>query len=61
MRFVARLIAQYGDAYWPVFDWLEEELTTRQARKAKLRRYGDRHEATGDASKPVAVNETTCA
>lgn len=39
MRFVAWLIELYGDAYWPVFDWLEEELEIRRARTAKLKRY----------------------
>lgn len=39
MRFVAWLIELYGDANWPVFDWLEEELELRRARTAKLKQY----------------------
>jgi hypothetical protein len=34
---VAEVIELYGDAYWPIFDRLEEELETRQGRKERLR------------------------
>lgn len=36
---VAGLIEDFGDAYWPVFDTLEQELTLVRARKAKLYQY----------------------
>lgn len=39
MGFVAWIIDLYGDAYWPIFERLEEELQQRQFRSEKLRKY----------------------
>ncbi|WP_339797961.1 hypothetical protein [uncultured Hyphomonas sp.] len=39
MGTVAWIIDLYGDAYWPIFERLEDELRTRQTRHAKLRKY----------------------
>lgn len=33
---VATLISWYGEAYWPIFEYLEDELETRQKRKARI-------------------------
>jgi hypothetical protein len=33
---LARLIDRYGDAYWPVFERLERELTIRKERRQRL-------------------------
>lgn len=33
---LARLIDRYGDAYWPVFERLERELSARRERRARL-------------------------
>jgi hypothetical protein len=33
---VARLIDRYGDAYWPVFERLEREMSTRMERRNKI-------------------------
>ncbi len=33
---VAKLIKEFGDDYWPVFDRLERELQTRRSRSARL-------------------------
>lgn len=38
LRIVAGLIEAYGDAYWPLFDRLENELERRADRAARLRR-----------------------
>ena len=34
---VAKLIDEFGEAYWPIFDRLERELEIRQKRCARLR------------------------
>lgn len=49
MRFIAWLIELYGDAYWPVFDWLEEELDLRRKRTAKLKQYAMAQNSAGRA------------
>lgn len=36
MQTVAWIIDLYGDAYWPIFERLEEELAARSARRQKL-------------------------
>lgn len=36
LSILARLIDRYGDAYWPIFERLERELTTRQERRTRL-------------------------
>jgi len=33
---VAMLISWYGEVYWPIFEFLEDELETRQKRKARI-------------------------
>ena len=33
---LARLIDRYGDAYWPVFERLERELSVRQERRKRV-------------------------
>lgn len=33
---LARLIDRYGDAYWPVFERLERELSVRKERRKRL-------------------------
>jgi len=33
---LARLIDRYGDAYWPVFERLEQELAKRKERRQRL-------------------------
>lgn len=33
---LARLIDRYGDAYWPVFERLERELSIRRERRQRL-------------------------
>lgn len=34
---LAELIDRYGDAYWPIFEFLERELEQRRAKAMKLR------------------------
>ncbi|MBA4228241.1 MAG: hypothetical protein C0456_16630 [Hyphomonas sp.] len=36
MATVARVIELYGDAYWPILERLERELTERRAKAARL-------------------------
>ena len=36
MATVARVIQLYGDAYWPILERLERELTERRAKAARL-------------------------
>lgn len=36
---VARLIDRYGDAYWPIFERLERELSIRKERRARLSKH----------------------
>jgi len=36
---VARVIDLYGDAYWPIFERLEEELATRNGKRNRLKKY----------------------
>lgn len=38
LSIVAEVIELYGDAYWPLFDKLEEELDTRKQRDVRLQR-----------------------
>lgn len=33
---VAELIDRYGEVYWPIFDFLDEELSNRQAKSQRL-------------------------
>lgn len=35
----ARIVHQFGNAYWPVFDRLDKELTERKQRAGRLARY----------------------
>lgn len=39
LRTVARIIERYGDAYWPIFERLENELYARRSRAARLASY----------------------
>lgn len=36
MAIVARVIELYGDAYWPILERLERELTERRTKSARL-------------------------
>jgi hypothetical protein len=36
---LARLIDRYGDAYWPVFERLERELSVRKQRRNRLQNH----------------------
>lgn len=36
---VASLIDRFGDAYWPILELLEDELTRREVRAEKLSAY----------------------
>lgn len=62
MATVARVIELYGDAYWPILERLERELTERRARAARLtahlRRFQNRPKNLPTArvgEKPVAA------
>lgn len=33
---LARIIDRYGDAYWPIFERLEQELEQRQTRRSRI-------------------------
>lgn len=33
---LARLIDRYGDAYWPIFERLDQELTARKERRFRV-------------------------
>ena len=37
LRSAARIIDRYGDVYWPLFERLENELTDRRSKAARLR------------------------
>lgn len=39
LKIAARVIDLYGDAYWPIFDRLEHELSLRRNRSARLNSY----------------------
>lgn len=39
LKVLAQLIETYGDAYWPLFERLEKELTARQSRQARLQKF----------------------
>ncbi len=39
LRSAARVIDRYGDAYWPLFERLEQELAARRSRTARLDAY----------------------
>ena len=42
----ARVIEAYGDAYWPIFDRLEQELIVIRDREFKLKKYSASKEQT---------------
>ena len=33
------LIDKYGEAYWPIFEWLEAEINDREGRAARLDKF----------------------
>lgn len=37
LNYVALLIDWYGDAYWPIFDRLEQELEERKSKNLRLK------------------------
>ena len=39
LKILARLIAAYGDAYWPLFERLEKEFEHEKTRQNRLERY----------------------
>ena len=41
LQSAARIIHRYGEAYWPLFERLETELTTKRSRRARLQAYID--------------------
>ncbi len=46
LRSMSQIIAHHGEAYWPIFDRLENELKIRRSRAARLARYSDRQVQT---------------
>ena len=39
LKTLARLIDAYGDAYWPIFERLEQELERVQSRTSRISKY----------------------
>jgi hypothetical protein len=54
--FVAWLIELYGDEYWPVLDWLEDELAERKRKRERLERWRKPAEKN-----PTALDLNGCA
>ena len=39
METAVALIDTYGEAYWPIFEWLEAEINDRESRAARLEKF----------------------
>lgn len=52
MATVARVIELYGDAYWPILERLERELTERRAKSARLSSHLRRFRSRSNQSPP---------
>lgn len=60
MATVARVIELYGDAYWPILERLERELTERRTKAARLNSHlgrfrNRRQQSTNTRGNPVPV------
>jgi hypothetical protein len=55
MAIVARVIELYGDAYWPILERLERELTERRAKAARLNSHLRRFRSRSKQSSPLNV------
>jgi len=44
---LSRIIARYGDAYWPLFEALEAELDHRRKKMARLTQYSGQTKMKG--------------
>lgn len=62
MATVARVIELYGDAYWPILERLENELTQRRAKTARLNSHlgrfrNRRQQSANTGGSSVSVNQ----
>ena len=55
MATVARVIELYGDAYWPILERLERELSERRAKAARLSSHLRRFRSGSRHSPPLNV------
>ena len=56
MATVARVIELHGDAYWPILERLERELTERRTKAARLNSHLRRFRSRSKQSTPTDVS-----
>ncbi|KCZ93134.1 hypothetical protein HHI_10634 [Hyphomonas hirschiana VP5] len=56
MATVARVIELYGDAYWPILERLERELTERRLKAARLNAHLRRFRSRSNQQPSIGVS-----